>query len=143
MIVAPGNPNTVRSLADLGRPEVTFINRNPGSGTRLWLDKEFNRLGLLPGMIRGYEHFVSTHSDAAQAVLTGKADAAIGIQAAAREASLNFIPLFEERYDLIFPDEMARLVGPLLDHLQTASFRRELNSLTGYNTAHSGEHIQL
>ncbi len=143
LIVAPGNPKTVRSLADLGRPEVTFINRNPGSGTRLWLDKEFNRLGLLPGMIRGYEHFVSTHSDAAQAVLTGKADAAIGIQAAAREASLNFIPLFEERYDLIFPDEMARLVGPLLDHLQTASFRRELNSLTGYNTAHSGEHIQL
>ena len=109
----------------------------------MWLDKELNRLGLASGLILGYQHFVSTHSDAARHVLTGKADAAIGIQAAAREAQLDFIPLFEERYDLIFPDEKARLVGPLLDHLQTASFRRELSSLTGYNTAHSGEQIPL
>ena len=143
LILAPGNPKGLKSLADLARQDVTFINRNPGSGTRLWLDKELNRLGLASGLILGYQHFVSTHSDAARHVLTGKADAAIGIQAAAREAQLDFIPLFEERYDLIFPDEKARLVGPLLDHLQTASFRRELSSLTGYNTAHSGEQIPL
>ena len=143
LILGPGNPKGIRSLADLARSEVTFINRNPGSGTRLWLDKEFNRIGLAPGMIHGYEHSVSTHTDAARAVQAGKADAAIGIQAAAREVSLDFIPLFEERYDLIFPDEMDRLVRPLLDHLQTASFRRHLSQLTGYNTAHSGEQIPL
>jgi len=143
LIVAPSNPKGIRSLADLARQEVTFVNRNPGSGTRLWLDKEFNRLGLASGLIRGYEHSVSTHTEAARAVQAGQADAAIGIQAAAREANLGFIPLFEERYDLIFPIEVARLVGPLLDHLQTASFRRELSSLTGYNTSHSGEQIQL
>ena len=100
-------------------------------------------MGLTPALIRGYERSVSTHTDAARAVQAGKADAAIGIQAAAREANLGFIPLFEERYDLIFPEEVLHQVGPLLDHLQTASFRRELNALTGYNTAHSGEQVQL
>jgi putative molybdopterin biosynthesis protein len=143
LILAPGNPKGISSLADLSRSDVTFINRNPGSGTRLWLDKELRRINLPAGLIRGYQQVVSTHSDSARIVQAGKADAAIGIQAAAWEARLDFIPLFEERYDLIFPDEKARLLGPLLDHLQTASFRRELNSLTGYNTAHSGEQIPL
>jgi putative molybdopterin biosynthesis protein len=143
LIVAPGNPKVIRSVADLSRPEITFVNRNPGSGTRLWLDQELSRIHLPPGLIHGYEHFVSTHTDSARVIQVGKADAAIGIQAAAWEARLDFIPLFEERYDLIFSNEQLNLLGPLLDHLQTASFRRELNSLTGYNTAHSGEPIPL
>lgn len=143
LILAPGNPKGVHCLEDLTRQDIIFINRNPGSGTRLWLDKELSRIHLPSISIRGYDSFVSTHSDSARIVQSGGADAAIGIQAAAWEAQLDFIPLFEERYDLIFANEKARLVGPLLDHLQTASFRRELNSLTGYNTAHSGEQIPI
>lgn len=143
LIVSPGNPKQIKSLADLSRPGISFVNRNPGSGTRLWLDKEFARLNLPPTAIRGYEQFVSTHTDAARAVQTGRADAAIGIQAAAREAGLTFIPLFEERYDLIFPDGKTRLLSPLLDYLQTASFRKELTNLSGYNTTHSGEKIPI
>lgn len=143
LIVAPGNPVHFRSLADISREDVTFINRNPGSGTRLWLEKELESLHLSSSLIRGYKNFVSTHTASALAVQSGQADAAIGIQAAAREAQLDFIPLFEERYDLIIPEEQLRLVGPLIDHLQTASFRKELNALTGYNTAHSGEQIPL
>lgn len=143
LILAPGNPKGLKSLDDLSRQDVTFINRNAGSGTRLWLDQELKRINLPSRLIRGYEQTVNTHSAAARIVQSGQADAAIGIQAAAREAQLEFIPLFEERYDLIFPEEQARLVGPLLDHLQTASFRRELNLLTGYNTAHSGEQIPV
>ncbi|HEY3310827.1 MAG TPA: substrate-binding domain-containing protein [Anaerolineales bacterium] len=143
LILAPGNPKDLGSLADLSRQDVTFVNRNLGSGTRLWLDKELGRIQLPPGLIRGYEHFVNTHTQSALTVQVGQADAAIGIQAAAWEAQLDFIPLFEERYDLIFTDEQARLLGPLLDHLQTASFRQELRSLTGYNTMHSGEKIPL
>ncbi len=143
LIVAPGNPVHFRSLADISREDVTFINRNPGSGTRLWLEKELESLHLPSSLIRGYKNFVSTHTASALAVQSGQADAAIGIQAAAREAQLDFIPLFEERYDLIIPEEQLRLVGPLIDHLQTASFRKELNALTGYNTAHSGEQIPL
>lgn len=143
LMLAPENPKGLKSLADLCREDVTFINRNAGSGTRLWLDKELKRLGLPLELIRGYEKAVSTHSAAAQAVEAGEVDAAIGIQAAAREARLDFIPLFEERYDLVFPEEQTRLISPLLDHLQTSSFRRELNQLSGYNTAHSGEQIPV
>ena len=143
LIVAPGNPKGLKALSDLARDNVTLINRNPGSGTRLWLDKELTRLGLPINLIRGYGNFVSTHSAAAKTVQAGEADVAIGIQAAAWEARLGFIPLFEERYDLVIPVEQAQLVRPLLDYLQTASFRKELNALTGYNTAHSGEQIPI
>lgn len=143
LILAPGNPKGIKTLEDLTRENITFINRNPGSGTRLWLDKELSRIRLPFSLIRGYEHFVHTHSESAKTIDAGAADATIGIQAAAREYQLDFIPLFEERYDLIIPEERAKLVGPLLDHLQTASFRRELNTLTGYNTAHSGEQIPI
>ena len=143
LMIAPGNPKGIKTLADLAREDVSFINRNPGSGTRLWLDQELRRMSLPVNLIRGYESIAQTHSQSAQSVQAGQADVAIGIQAAAWEAQLDFIPLFEERYDLIIPVEQARLVEPLLDHLQTASFRKELNSLTGYNTTHSGEQIQL
>jgi putative molybdopterin biosynthesis protein len=76
-------------------------------------------------------------------VQLGQADVALGIQAAAHEHALHFIPLFEERYDLVLPREQAGLLAPLLDSLQTAAFRRTVNDLTGYSTAHSGEQISL
>ena len=143
LIVAPGNPKGIKDLSDLSREEVTFINRNPGSGTRLWLDRELSRIGLPISLIRGYGQFVQTHTESAKTIQAGAVDTAIGIQAAAREYQLDFIPLFEERYDLIIPAEWTKLAEPLLNHLQTASFRQELNSLTGYNTARSGEQIPL
>jgi putative molybdopterin biosynthesis protein len=143
LIVAPGNPKGLKAISDLAREDVTIINRNPGSGTRLWLDKEFTRLGLPAASIRGYGNFVNTHSAAAKTVRAGAANVAIGIQAAAWETKLDFIPLFEERYDLVIPVEQTQLVAPLLDYLQTNAFRQELNALTGYNPAHSGEQIPL
>jgi putative molybdopterin biosynthesis protein len=143
LLLAEGNPKGIHSLSDLTREDVTFVNRNPGSGTRLWLDREIQRLGLAPDRIRGYDRSVHTHSESALAIQSGRADAALGIQAAAHQHDLDFIPLFEERYDLVIPDEQVSLVHPLLDTLQTARFRKELNSLTGYNTTHSGEQIPL
>lgn len=143
LIVAPGNPKGLKTISDLAREDVALINRNPGSGTRLWLDKELTRLGLSVASICGYGNFVHTHSAAAKTVRAGEADVAIGIQAAAWETKLGFIPLFEERYDLVVPIEQTQLVGPLLDYIQTSAFRQELNALTGYNSAHSGEQIPL
>jgi putative molybdopterin biosynthesis protein len=143
LLLAQGNPKSIHSLSDLTREDVTFLNRNPGSGTRLWLDREIQRLGLTPDQIRGYAQSVYTHSESARAIQSGQADAALGIQAAAHQHDLDFIPLFEERYDLVIPDEQVTLVHPLLDTLQTARFRKELNTLTGYNTAHSGEQIPI
>ena len=143
LVTAPGNPLGLRDVEDLLRPDVRLINRNPGSGTRLWLDREIQRLGLTPKSIRGYGNFVHTHSESAIAVQSGQVDVALGIQAAAHQYNLDFIPLFDERYDLVVPQEQVKLVHPVLDALQTASFRRKLSTLTGYNTAHSGEQIQI
>ena len=76
-------------------------------------------------------------------VANHKADAALGLQAAAHQHHLAFIPLFEERYDLVLPREREKTLSPLLDYIQTIDFRNSLTLLTGYNTMHSGEQISL
>jgi putative molybdopterin biosynthesis protein len=141
LILAAGNPRGIKQLADLARGDVKFVNRNPGSGTRLWLDMELKKQGIDTSRINGYGIEVKTHSEAAALVANRKADASIGLQAAAHQFNLDFIPLFEERYDLILPRENEKALAPLLDYLQTANFRTELNALTGYNASHSGEQI--
>lgn len=143
LLLAQGNPKGIHSLSDLAREDVKFVNRNPGSGTRLWLDREIQRLGLTPNLIRGYEDSVHTHSESALAIQSGQADAALGIQAAAHQHGLDFIPLFEERYDLVIPNEQLKKLGPVLDTLQTKSFRREVEGLHGYDTKHTGEEIPI
>jgi putative molybdopterin biosynthesis protein len=143
LMLAPGNPKGVSSAADLARAGLRFINRNPGSGTRLWLDGELARLGIPPATIDGYERVVNTHTECARAIASGESDAAIGLQASARQYDLDFIPLFEERYDLVLPREQEMALSPLLEHIQTAAFRRNLAILTGYSTSHSGEQVPL
>ncbi len=141
LMLASGNPKAIRKISDIAKPNVRFVNRNAGSGTRLWLDVELKRLKIPTEKIKGYDQVVVTHSEAASAVQSGRADAALGLQAAAHRHALDFIPLFEERYDLVLPRENEKTLAPVLDYLQTASFRNELNTLTGYNSARSGEQI--
>lgn len=138
-----GNPKKIRDVSDLANSDIRFVNRNAGSGTRLWLDKELNRTGIQPDAIRGYDHVVKTHSEAASLIENGQADVALGLQAAAVQHGLDFIPLFEERYDLVLPREQEKVLTPLLDHLQTAEFHRSTESLTGYSTVQSGQRIPL
>jgi len=143
LMLARGNPKGVKTVADIAKPNVRYVNRNAGSGTRLWFDAELRRLNTLPEKINGYEKAVKTHSEAARLIASHEADAALGLQAAAHQYSLDFIPLFEERYDLVLPRENEKMLLPLLDYLNTAKFRSELNALTGYNSTHSGEQIPL
>jgi putative molybdopterin biosynthesis protein len=143
LMLANGNPKGVKKITDLARSKVRFVNRNPGSGTRLWLDAELLKQGIPAEKITGYEKTVKTHSEAASLIEAGRADASLGLQAAAHQHGLDFIPLFEERYDLVLPREQEQNLNPLLDYIQTADFRTLLNSLTGYNTAHSGEQVAL
>jgi putative molybdopterin biosynthesis protein len=142
-MVAPGNPKGIRSAADLLQPGLRFINRNPGSGTRLWLDAELQRLGILPGAISGYERVVKTHTEAAHAIQSGQADAALGLEAAAIQHGIDFLPLFAERYDLVLPDEQLKPFAPLLNMLQNGSFRQGVRNLRGYDTTHTGEEVEL
>ncbi|MBI5934958.1 MAG: helix-turn-helix domain-containing protein [Chloroflexi bacterium] len=141
LMLAAGNPKGVKRVSDVARPEVRFVNRNAGSGTRLWLDAEFRRLNIPAENVNGYAKSVKTHTEAAALVASNKADVSLGLQAAAGQFGLDFIPLFEERYDLVLPRENERALTPILDYLQTAAFRAELNSLKGYNASHSGEKI--
>jgi putative molybdopterin biosynthesis protein len=143
LMLPAGNPKGIRRIPDLARPDVKIVNRNAGSGTRLWFDAELKRLRIGPEQVKGYDQVVKTHSETASLIEVGKVDAAIGLQAAASQHDLAFIPLFEERYDLVLPRENESTLSPLLDYLQTSAFRAELNSLTGYNPTHSGEEIAL
>jgi putative molybdopterin biosynthesis protein len=138
-----GNPKGIRKIGDIAKADVRFVNRNAGSGTRLWLDAELRKLKIPTENVNGYKKVVKTHTEAAILISANKADAALGLQAAAHQHGLDFIPLFEERYDLVLPRENEPTLLPLLDYLQTPNFRTELNALTGYNSTHSGEQIAL
>ncbi|MCI0549659.1 MAG: ArsR family transcriptional regulator [Anaerolineae bacterium] len=143
LILASGNPKGIKKISDIAKPNVRFVNRNAGSGTRLWFDSELRKLKIPTEKIIGYDKVVKTHSDAAILIANNKADVSLGLQAAAHQHGLDFIPLFEERYDLVLPRENEKSLLPVLDYLQTARFRDELNALTGYNSTHSGEQILL
>jgi putative molybdopterin biosynthesis protein len=143
LMLASGNPKGIKKIADIARPNVRFANRNAGSGTRLWLDAELRRLKLPVEKINGYENQVKTHSEAANLISQNKADVSLGLQAAAHQNGLDFVPLFEERYDLVLPREQEQNLNPLLEYIQTADFRTMLASLTGYNTRHSGEWVKV
>ena len=107
------------------------------------MDTALEGRGIEHGSLRGYEHSVTTHTQAAWWIKTGKADAALGLQASAHESGLDFVPLFEERYDLVLPRQAEKTMSPILDYIQTSAFRRRASELTGYNTAHSGELIPI
>ena len=82
LIVAPGNPHNIHDLADLTRPGIRFVNRQSGSGTRVWLDAMFSRQGIDPKKIDGYEDERMTHSDVARTVAEGSADVGLGLETA-------------------------------------------------------------
>ncbi|NCC25427.1 MAG: molybdopterin biosynthesis protein, partial [Deltaproteobacteria bacterium] len=105
LIVAPGNPLAISGVADLARPEVTFINRQRGAGTRILLDHTLAKAAIAPNAVKGYDKEEFTHMAVAVNVLTGAADCGLGIHAAARALGLDFIPLARERYDLVIPAE--------------------------------------
>jgi putative molybdopterin biosynthesis protein len=143
LMLANGNPKSIQKISDVAKANVRFVNRNPGSGTRLWFDSELRKLRIPSEKVNGYDRIVKTHTEAAALIETGQADVSLGLQAAAHRHGLDFVPLFEERYDLVLPRENEKMLMPLLDYLQTAAFRTGLNALVGYNTTHSGEKISL
>jgi putative molybdopterin biosynthesis protein len=141
LILAQGNPKGIHQITDLVRQDINFINRQPGSGTRLWLDSHLGELGISSDHINGYSSNSFTHSQTASMIKSGQADVGIGLEAAARMNELFFVPLFKERFDLIMQQESIQLMAPLLDHLQTAVCRKAMAGLGGYDTAHTGEQI--
>jgi putative molybdopterin biosynthesis protein len=135
LLVQPGNPKGIRALQDLARPDVTFINRQRGAGTRVLLDYHLTNLRVASEGIRGYNQEEYTHLAVAAAVASGRADCGLGIAAAAQALELDFVPLFQERYDLVIPWEyyQSELLAPLLDLLGQSEFRQAVAALPGYD----------
>jgi putative molybdopterin biosynthesis protein len=143
LMVARGNPKAIHSLADLTRPDVTFVNRQRGAGTRVLLDYKLKKLGLEARRIQGYDRQEYTHLAVAAAVKSGAADCGLGILAAARALDLDFVPLFDERYDLVIPVQHyeSALLSPMLALIRdrSAGFVQAVEALGGYGTGQMGK----
>jgi putative molybdopterin biosynthesis protein len=141
LIVPPGNPKGFSSLADLARPDVLFVNRQRGSGTRVLLDYQLRLLGIEADRIPGYEREEYTHLAVAADVASGAADVGLGILAAARALDLEFLPLFNEQYQLVVPREhyAAAIMAPLLEIIRGPELRAEVDALGGYDVSDMGK----
>jgi putative molybdopterin biosynthesis protein len=143
LIVLPGNPKAINGIKDLGRKDITFINRQAGSGTRILLDFRITQLGIDPSCVNGYENEEFTHMSVAVAVLSGTVDVALGIYAAAKALNLDFIPVITEQYDLIIPEIFyeSENIRILLDTINSPDFKKRVKVLGGYSTEKTGQII--
>ena len=145
LIVPHGNPQGLASISDLGEPGVVLVNRQPGSGTRVWLDTHLKAAGLSSDLIAGYDHEEATHMGVARAVSEGRATVGLGIAPAATAYDLGFVPLGKERYDLVVPFEIWE--SPTLQALRSvvcsSSFQDAVKALGGYDVSDTGMEIIL
>jgi putative molybdopterin biosynthesis protein len=145
LIVAPGNPLDIRSLADVARTKARFINRQRGSGTHLALDKLLADGGIDRGEISGYYTEEFTHLAVAAAIAGGVADVGLGIEAAARKLKMDFIPLFHEDYYLLAKRETIERedVQRIIAVLKTEGFRKIVAAFPGYEASVAGSVVTL
>ncbi len=144
LIVKKGNPKNIRNFEDLVRNDVVFVNRQKGSGTRLLLDKNLRELNIDPSRIRGYENEDITHMSVASKISTGVADVGLGIFSSAKAFDLDFIPITEERYDLVIPLEFidTPMIAALLDIIRNdMEFKKMVIELGGYDVRDMGKII--
>ena len=143
LIVPKGNPKEITALDDLLREDVVFINRQRGAGTRVLLDYELKKRDLNPRAIEGYARQEYTHLAVAAAIKSGAADCGLGILGAARALNLDFVPLLQERYDLVIPIEHyeSKLLAPLLRIIgdRSSGFAPAVEALGGYTTTKMGQ----
>ena len=139
LVVAPGNPLGLRRVEDLARPRIRVVQREPGSGASKLLEQLLSRSGAPP--LRPPVLVARGHLEVAQAVAHGAADVGIAIQSVALAWGLDFVPLSSERFDLVFPEALAsdERLERLIDELGSSAFRRELESVGGYQTGASGQ----
>lgn len=139
-LVLRGNPKAIHTFRDLARPDVSYVNRQRGAGTRLLLDYHLKQEGLEPDQVRGYTREEFTHLNVAAAVSSGSADAGLGILSAARALDLDFVPVTWEEYELCIPDHLAGEPGirAILELISRPDFRRAVEELGGYDADEAG-----
>ena len=147
LMVAKDNPLGIAGLTDLKRPGLRYVNRAAGTGTRVLLDELLGQAGMHPADLLGYQSQEPSHTAVAQAVASNAADAGLGIEAAAREKGLGFVPLAQERYHLVClkSELLTPHVQALLKELQSRDWQTTLQQLPGYSgeRAQSGQVLSL
>ena len=143
MIVAKGNPKNIQDISDLSRRDVRIVNRQKGSGTRFLLDSRLALAGISPNDVKGYENEEWNHLGAASHIARGTADAALGVEYAAIQLGLDFIPIASEKFDLVFRynSENQDALEHLLDLLQLTNFKDSVQNIEGYDASELGNII--
>ena len=141
ILVARGNPKSISGLKDLVRAGVRFVNRQAGSGTRVLLDHELKKMSLDPAAIAGYEREEFTHMAVGVAIVSGLADAGLGVRAAAVALGLDFIPVGNEEYDLVVARSFyeSDRGAKLLKIIRSSAFKQSVTELGGYDAKRAGE----
>lgn len=145
LFVPPGNPQKITGLTDLTRPGLRFINRQPGSGTRVWLDAALHKVGIDSATINGYQREALSHSEVARAVAEGTADCGFGLETSALAYKLDFVFLTREEYQLVIPQaQLARqAVQALLKWLTDPAVKKSIEDMGGYETGQTGKIIYI
>ena len=132
--VQKGNPKGIKGWSDLGREDITVLNRRVGSSARILMDTQLKRLGISASKVKGYDKIMKSHLTMAAAIAAGEADLAIGTERISRQIeNLDFIPLLEERFDFVIKKDMmeTEAVQTLLKVLQMPAFRKEIAHFSG------------
>jgi len=140
LILPAGNPHKIARLEDLPQAGIRFVNRQQGSGTRIWLDAQLRRAGINPPDIDGYQDERMTHYEVARIISKGIANAGLGVETAALSFGLDFRLLTTERYDLVIPADKWEMdsILALRFLLQTAQAKAAIANLGGYDTGETG-----
>ena len=145
LMVPRHNPKKIHGIEDLSRRGMHFVNRERGSGARLLLDSLLAKAGLASKRIKGIDHEVFSHLEVARNVVEGRADVGIGVQAAALQFGLDFLPLQEEHYDLVMPSHYLTShpsLSRFIDSLVGKPFRKEVEALGGYDVKEIGKVLE-
>jgi len=143
LIVAKGNPKNIERFQDLCQDGVVFVNRQQGSGTRFLLDYYLDELGINPEEIDGYTNEEWNHLSTASLISRGTADVALGIQSAASQLNLDFVPIMKEQFDLVFrwTEQNKAALQHLIDLLEFTTFKESLQNKEGYDVSEFGKII--
>lgn len=141
LIIKKNNPKGIRGITDLTRDDISYVNRQAGSGTRILLDYNLARSGIKAGSVKGYDDEEFTHMSVAVDVLSGAADCGMAIYAAAKALDLDFIPMDTEQYDLVIPTDLLKdeNIQAVLSTIRSQKFRDRVTALGGYDPSRSGE----
>lgn len=146
LMVRKGNPKGIKDIADLARKDVEIVNRENGSGARALLDQQLALAGIQPTKVKGYGHCAASHLEVAQLIARGQIDVGLGVGSAARLLGLEFIPLQQERYDLVIPTLYLTShpgLSVFLETIVSRPFRAEIDALGGYDTRETGKIVDF